>query len=68
MSPHRANFSNKSVIVDEKQLYGSIGELENAIIALFWVGNKPKLGSLSVTLPDKSSSQLLEIGMRCCPR
>ena len=53
------NFSNKNVIVDEKQLYGSIGELENAVIALFWVGDKPKLGSLSVTLPDKSSSQLL---------
>ena len=53
------NFSNKSVTFDEKQLNGSIGELENAVIALFWVGEKPKLGSLSVTLPDKSSSQLL---------
>lgn len=53
------NFSKKSVSVDDKQLYGSIGELENAVIALFWVGEKPKLGSLSVTLPDKSSSQLL---------
>jgi len=53
------NFSNKSVTFDEKQLYGSIGELDNAVIALFWVGDKPKLGSLSVTLPDKSSSQLL---------
>ena len=53
------NFSNNSVTVDEKQLYGSIGELENAVIALFWVGEKPKLGSLSVTLPDKSSCQLL---------
>ena len=53
------NFSNKSVILDEKELMGSIGELENAVIALFWVGDKPKLGSLSVTLPDKSSSQLL---------
>jgi len=53
------NFSNKSVSLGEKQLYGSMGELENAVIALFWVGEKPKLGSLSVTLPDKSSSQLL---------
>ena len=53
------NFSNKSVLIDEARLYGSIGELENAVIALFWVGEKPKLGSLSVTLPDKSSSQLL---------
>ena len=53
------DFSNKSVDTDEETLYGSIGELENAVIALFWVGDKPKLGSLSVTLPDKSSSQLL---------
>lgn len=53
------NFSTKSVKLDENQLYGSIGELENAVIAFFWVGERPKLGSLSVTLPDKSSSQLL---------
>ena len=53
------DFSNKSVSTDEETLYGSIGELENAVIALFWVGDKPKLGSLSATLPDKSSSQLL---------
>jgi len=53
------NFSTKSVKQDENQLYGSVGELENAVIALFWVGEKPKLGSLSVTLPDRSSSQLL---------
>jgi len=53
------NFSTKSVKLDNDQLYGSIGELENAVIALFWVGEKPKLGGLSVTLPDRSSSQLL---------
>ena len=33
--------------------------LENAVIALIWVGEKPKLGSLTATLPDKSGSQLL---------
>ena len=53
------NFSTKSVIIDEEILYGSIGELENAVVSLFWVGENPKLGSLTVTLPDKSSSQLL---------
>ena len=53
------NFSTKSVKLDNDQLYGSVGELENAVIALFWVGEKPRLGSLSVILPDKSSSQLL---------
>ena len=52
-------FSEKTVTVDEKALHGSISELENAVLALFWVGEKPKLGGLSVTLPDRSSSQLL---------
>ncbi len=53
------NFSTKSATIEEKTLYGSIGELENAVIVFFWVGEKPKLGSLSVTLPDKTGSQLL---------
>ena len=52
-------FSEKTFAVDEKVLYGSISELENAVLAFFWVGEKPKLGGLSITLPDRSSSQLL---------
>jgi len=52
-------FSEKTVTVDEEVLHGSISELENAVLALFWVGEKPKLGGVSVTLPDRSSSQLL---------
>lgn len=52
-------FSEKTVTVEEKTLHGSICELENAVLALFWVGEKPKLGGLSVTLPDRTSSQLL---------
>ena len=52
-------FSEKTVTVEEKTLHGSICELENAVLALFWVGEKPKLGGLSVTLPDSTSSQLL---------
>ena len=52
-------FSEKTVTVDEKVLHGSISELENAVLALFWVGETPKLGGVSVTLPDRSSSQLL---------
>ncbi len=52
-------FSEKSVTVEEKDLHGSFSELENAVIAFFWIGDKPKMGSLSATLPDKSSSQLL---------
>lgn len=52
-------FSEKTTTVEEKTLHGSICELENAVLAFFWVGDKPKLGGLSVTLPDRTSSQLL---------
>ena len=52
-------FSEKTVTVDEKVLHGSISELENAVLTLFWVGDRPKLGGLSVTLPNRTSSQLL---------
>ena len=55
----RLKFSEKTATVDEQVLHGSIGELENAVLAFFWVGDSPKMGSLSATLPDKSSSQLL---------
>ena len=34
-------------------------ELENAVVALFWEGEEPKLGSTTVTLPDMASTQLL---------
>ena len=53
------NFSVKSIDMEDSKLYGSLGVLENAVVSLFWVGEKPKLGSLSVTLPDRSSSHLL---------
>ena len=52
-------FSEKTITVDEKVLHGAMSELENAVIAFFWVGDKPKMGSLSASLPDRSGSQLL---------
>ena len=52
-------FSEKKVTVDHKVLHGALSELENAVITFFWVGDKPKMGSLSASLPDKSGSQLL---------
>lgn len=52
-------FSEKTATVDEQELHASISELENAVLAFFWIGEKPKMGSVSATLPDKSSSQLL---------
>jgi hypothetical protein len=52
-------FSEKKMIVENFVLYGALSELENAVITFFWVGDKPKMGSLSASLPDKSGSQLL---------
>ena len=42
-----------------KTLHCGVLELENAILALFWEGTEPKLGSTTATLPGMASSQLL---------
>ncbi len=52
-------FSTKSIEVEGKTLYGALTELENATILLLWMGEKPKLGSMTATLPNRTSSQLL---------
>lgn len=52
-------FSKGKAPFRDKLLYGSISELGNAVIALFWEGDEPRLGTLTVTLPDRSSSTLL---------
>jgi hypothetical protein len=52
-------FLSETIEVDGTILNGSISELENAVLALFWTGDKPSLGSVSISLPNKTSSQLL---------
>ena len=52
-------FSTGSAPFQDKQLHAAIAELENAVIALFWEGREPRMGTLTVTLPDRSSSPLL---------
>ena len=52
-------FQTSSVKLDSKMLHCGVLELENAVIALFWEGEEPKLGSITVTLPGMASSQLL---------
>ncbi|MCW4049708.1 MAG: proteasome assembly chaperone 4 family protein [Candidatus Bathyarchaeota archaeon] len=52
-------FSTESIEVEGKTLNGALTELENAVLLLVWMGDKPKLGSLTVTVPDRTSSQLL---------
>lgn len=45
--------------LEGKTLHCGVVELENAVLALFWEGADPKLGSTTVTLPGMASSQLL---------
>jgi len=40
-------------------LRGALSDLGNAVLVVFWVGEKPKLGTLTATLPDGTSSPLL---------
>ena len=53
------NFSTEDASFQGKRLHGALAELENAVIALFWEGEEPRLGTLTVTLPTKVSSPLL---------
>ncbi len=38
---------------------GAVTELENAVMAFFWEGKVPRMGTLTVTLPDRNASSLL---------
>ena len=53
------DFSTGSAPFQDRQLHAAVGELGNAVIAFFWEGDEPRLGTLTVTLPDRSSSSLL---------
>jgi len=53
------NFTTGSVQYENVELYGALTPLDNAVLALFWSGEKPVLGTLTVTLPDKTSSPLI---------
>jgi len=52
-------FSTRDASFEGKTLHGAIAELGNAVFALFWEGEEPRLGTLTVTLPDRTSSALL---------
>ncbi len=45
--------------LEGKVLHCGVLELENAVLALFWEGGEPRLGSTTATLPGMASSQLL---------
>ena len=42
-----------------KEFNVALMEMENAVLLLFWEGIRPLLGTLTVTLPGRISSQLL---------
>jgi hypothetical protein len=52
-------FTTGDALHEEKKLHGAVTELENAVVAFFWEGKGPRMGTLTVTLPDRSSSPLL---------
>jgi hypothetical protein len=52
-------FRVESMEVEGKTIHFAVLELENAVLALLWEGEEPKLGSTTVTLPGMASSQLL---------
>ncbi len=52
-------FRVENMEVEGKTLHCGVLELENAVVALFWEGEEPKLGSTTVTLPGMASTQLL---------
>ncbi|MCJ7573005.1 hypothetical protein MUO93_01925 [Candidatus Bathyarchaeota archaeon] len=52
-------FSTESVEIDGRRVSGGLLELGNAVLALFWEGERPVLGSTTLTLPSRVSSQLI---------
>lgn len=52
-------FSTDEVTRDGLRLRGALAELENAVLALFWEGERPSLGTLTLTLPGGVTSTLL---------
>ena len=52
-------FRVENMEVEGKTLCCGVLELENAVLALFWEGEEPKLGSTTVNLPGMASTQLL---------
>lgn len=53
------SFSTGEAEFEGRRLHGALAELGNAVIAFFWEGEEPRLGTLTVTLPNRVSSPLL---------
>ncbi len=51
--------STAETLFEGRPLRAALLELGNAVIALFWLGDEPKLGTLTISMPGGVSSPLL---------
>lgn len=51
--------STAEALLEGRPLRAALLELGNAVIALFWLGEEPKLGTLTISMPGGVSSPLL---------
>lgn len=52
-------FSTSRMVFEGKELNVALIEMENAVFLILWEGARPFLGTLTVSLPGRVSSQLL---------
>lgn len=52
-------FSTRRLSYEGKEISVALMEMENAVLLFVWEGIRPLLGTLTVTLPSRISSQLL---------
>ncbi|RJS87307.1 hypothetical protein CW701_00690 [Candidatus Bathyarchaeota archaeon] len=51
--------STAEALFEDRPLKAALLELGNAVIALFWLGDEPRLGTLTISMPGGVSSPLL---------
>ncbi|MCD6480578.1 hypothetical protein J7L65_07345 [Candidatus Bathyarchaeota archaeon] len=51
--------STAETLLEGRPLRAALLELGNAVIAFFWLGDEPKLGTLTISMPGGVSSPLL---------
>lgn len=52
-------FSTSRIVFEGKGINVGLMEMENAVFLILWEGVRPSLGTLTVSLPGRISSQLL---------
>jgi len=52
-------WSNESLEHGGRVIHGALTEMSNAVLTVFWVGDKPRLGTLTATMPDGTSSPIM---------